>query len=214
MWIVREPARMVGGERTRAYRYGMTLLCVGALFNWLGLSDSEHTSDPVRFIGYTCLASGALLVFMAICFWANASQRNPHNQIRPEENEGIDVVVNMEPHGRHHNNREKPPEYDAVADLPPSYDDAIKLSPAYLQAPGQSTDRLSDVAVPTLGAASKPSDNVLVKSVDSSPLSRVIRLSSRFLRRTLSNVDNRGDEELPRTSTMHRSNSANDMKST
>lgn len=69
---------MMGGERTRAYRYGMTLLCVGALFNWLGLT--ENNSEPVKFIGYTCLASGALLVCMAICFWANSAHRHVHNQ--------------------------------------------------------------------------------------------------------------------------------------
>jgi hypothetical protein len=65
---------MLGNERQRAYRYGMTLLCVGVFFNWLSIT--ENNSDPVRFVGFTCLASGALLVCMAICLWANSARQH------------------------------------------------------------------------------------------------------------------------------------------
>ncbi|XP_073984945.1 uncharacterized protein isoform X2 [Rhodnius prolixus] len=220
-----EPERMMGGERTRAYRYGMTLLCVGALFNWLGLT--ENNSEPVKFIGYTCLASGALLVCMAICFWANSAHRHVHNQVRPEQNN--EAVVNIVDPGRERREfREKPPDYDTVADLspPPSYDDAIRLSPAYLPPAcggieGPSVDRCTEVTSPstqTVTVSITPSSPVEKPTgespkPDSSPLTRVIRLSSRLLRRTLSNVDHT-DEEAPvqNRPSIHRSSSAQEIK--
>ncbi|KAK9503975.1 hypothetical protein O3M35_010425 [Rhynocoris fuscipes] len=223
---------MVGSERTRAYRYGMTLLCVGALFNWLGLT--ENNSDPVKFIGYTCLASGALLVCMAICFWANSAHRHVHNQVRPEQNG--DAVVNVVPTSRERrSHREKPPDYDTVADLspPPSYDDAIRLSPAYLPpacspTEGPSIERCNEngsesaaqivtVSITAPSPDEKPCEGSASPRPDSSPLSRVIRLSSRLLRRTISNVDHTDEEAppaQPQRPTIHRSSSAQDIKIT
>lgn len=220
---------MVGGERQRAYRYGMTLLCVGALFNWLGMNDGSN-SDPIRFIGYTCLASGALLICMAICFWANAgsSIHSRHtSQVRPGglTSAQRDMVVSIVERGRMQ--REKPPDYDAVADLspPPSYDDAIRLSPAYLipatshtispeerapeynvacmvvneiETPTRVSPESSEAATPapesTNAVTNAAPENKCEDNPDSA-LTRVIRLSSRFLRRTLSNVDRRTNEE-------------------
>lgn len=45
-----------------------------------------------------------------------------------------DLVVSIVEQRGGRGQREKPPDYEAVADLspPPSYDDAIRLSPAYL----------------------------------------------------------------------------------
>lgn len=39
----------------RPYRYGMILLCLGALVNWLGLA--ENYSEPVRYAGVACILS-------------------------------------------------------------------------------------------------------------------------------------------------------------
>jgi hypothetical protein len=51
----------------RPYRYGMILLCVGALINWLGLA--ENYVEPVRYIGVACIIAGALLICAAMCCW-------------------------------------------------------------------------------------------------------------------------------------------------
>jgi hypothetical protein len=51
----------------RPYRYGMILLCVGALINWLGLA--ENYVEPVRYIGVACIIAGAMLICAAMCCW-------------------------------------------------------------------------------------------------------------------------------------------------
>lgn len=76
---------VVPEQSQRPYRFGMTLLCVGALFNWLGLADTY--SDPVpaiRYIGVGLIAAGASLICMAMCFW----MRNIHD---PNSNIDFDV---------------------------------------------------------------------------------------------------------------------------
>jgi len=231
--VFSEAEGMVGGERQRAYRYGMTLLCVGALFNWLGMSESN--SEPVRFIGYTCLASGIVLFFMATCFWAKSSHR-PTNQVRPSRSDR-DVVINVESRReppRYLN--EKPPDYEAVTDMtpPPSYDDAILLSPAYLtnvirepriEAALQQSDALPEVIVSSPSgtitqvvsstSAEQPAQEHTAKegespNLETSRIGRVLRYSSRLIRRTLSNVDRREVETTEVT--IPRSNSVQDMK--
>lgn len=37
----------------RPYRYGMILLCVGALVNWLGLA--QDYTEPIRYTGVACI---------------------------------------------------------------------------------------------------------------------------------------------------------------
>lgn len=54
----------------RPYRYGMVLLCVGALINWLGLA--ENYVEPVRYVGVACIIAGALLICAAMCCWLHA----------------------------------------------------------------------------------------------------------------------------------------------
>lgn len=54
----------------RPYRYGMVLLCVGALINWLGLA--ENYVEPVRYVGVACIVAGALLICAAMCCWLHA----------------------------------------------------------------------------------------------------------------------------------------------
>lgn len=42
----------------RPYRYGMILLCFGALANWLGLA--ENYAEPVRYLGVACIIGECL----------------------------------------------------------------------------------------------------------------------------------------------------------
>lgn len=89
----------------RPYRYGMMLLCVGALVNWLGLA--ENYSEPVRYAGVACIlgsylhqlylqqvwllsffisshlirlfAAGACLICTAMCCWLHTPGRSGTN---------------------------------------------------------------------------------------------------------------------------------------
>uniref|UniRef100_A0A2M4AW02 Uncharacterized protein n=2 Tax=Anopheles triannulatus TaxID=58253 RepID=A0A2M4AW02_9DIPT len=106
----------------RPYRYGMCLLCVGALVNWLGLA--ENYSEPVRYAGVACILAGACLICTAMCCWLHTPNRPGSGD---ENDDGAHrISVNDE------RRQEKPPDYDTVAVAPPSYDDAIKLDPAAL----------------------------------------------------------------------------------
>lgn len=51
----------------KPYRVGLILLCVGALFNWLGLAQAYV--EPMRYIGLGCIVVGALLICAAMCRW-------------------------------------------------------------------------------------------------------------------------------------------------
>lgn len=55
----------------RPYKYGMLMLCLGALINWLGLA--ENYVEPVRYIGVACIISGAVLICVAMCCWVNSN---------------------------------------------------------------------------------------------------------------------------------------------
>jgi len=35
--------------------YGMILLCLGALINWLGISEPTPNSEPIRYLGVACI---------------------------------------------------------------------------------------------------------------------------------------------------------------
>ncbi|KAK0088476.1 hypothetical protein PV325_011892 [Microctonus aethiopoides] len=118
----------------RPYRYGMVLLCVGALINWLGLA--ENYVEPVRYVGVACIVAGALLICAAMCCWLHASPTRSASQSQSMNNPNtiqIDDpihVISIEETAS--GARQKPPDYEAVADPPPSYDDAIKLNPGEL----------------------------------------------------------------------------------
>lgn len=58
----------------RPYRYGMILLCFGALINWVGLA--EHYTEPIRYAGVACIICGALLICTAMCCWLHSPRRN------------------------------------------------------------------------------------------------------------------------------------------
>jgi len=62
----------------RPYRYGMVLLCVGALINWLGLA--ENYVEPVRYIGVACIVAGALLICAAMCCWLHSPPTRTNSQ--------------------------------------------------------------------------------------------------------------------------------------
>ncbi|CAD7085429.1 unnamed protein product [Hermetia illucens] len=105
----------------RPYRYGIILLCCGALVNWLGLT--ENYGLPIRYLGISCIICGALLICSAMCCWFN----NPSSGNTDADNENsIHVIPVPTP------TTEKPPAYEAVIIEPPTYDDAIKLNPALL----------------------------------------------------------------------------------
>ncbi|XP_034948820.1 uncharacterized protein [Chelonus insularis] len=118
----------------RPYRYGMVLLCVGALINWLGLA--ENYVEPVRYVGVACIVAGALLICAAMCCWLHAPPTRTNIQCQNANlnstiqiDDPIHVITVEEPASVA---RQKPPDYEAVADSPPSYDDAIKLNPGQL----------------------------------------------------------------------------------
>lgn len=106
----------------RPYRYGMILLCVGALVNWLGLA--EDYAEPIRYTGVACILAGACLICTAMCCWLHTPNRAGSSA---ENDDPVHVISTAE-----ERRCEKPPDYDSVAVAPPSYDDAIKLDPAAL----------------------------------------------------------------------------------
>lgn len=106
----------------RPYRYGMILLCVGALVNWLGLA--QDYTEPIRYTGVACILAGACLICTAICCWLHTPNRAGSTS---ETDDPIHVISAAE-----ERRCEKPPDYDSVATAPPSYDDAIKLDPSAL----------------------------------------------------------------------------------
>ncbi|XP_026273593.2 uncharacterized protein LOC113203225 isoform X2 [Frankliniella occidentalis] len=124
-------------EAHRPYRFGMTLLCFGGLLNWVGLF--ENYTEPVRYIGVTCVVSGAILLCFAICCWLRpgAHRENAwgqaHQHANPALQAGRDPVhfITLD-RTSSAVAAQKPPDYESVTDKPPSYDDAIKLSPALL----------------------------------------------------------------------------------
>jgi hypothetical protein len=66
-----------GRQSQRPYRYGMVLLCAGALINWLGLA--EDYAEPVRYVGVACIVAGALLICAAMCCWLQSPARQPQS---------------------------------------------------------------------------------------------------------------------------------------
>lgn len=126
-------------EAHRPYRFGMTLLCFGGLLNWVGLF--ENYTEPVRYIGVTCVVSGAVLLCFAICCWLRpgAHRENAWGQAHPHANPALAgrdpvhfITLERPSSAVAAQSAQKPPDYDSVTDKPPCYDDAIKLSPALL----------------------------------------------------------------------------------
>ncbi|XP_069689803.1 uncharacterized protein [Periplaneta americana] len=125
------PSLEAARRSQRPYRYGMILLCVGALINWLGLA--ENYVEPVRYIGVACIIAGALLICAAMCCWLQRpTPDHPDNVSQVSELDHqihvIEIPCSLEPSVV----QQKPPDYDSVADMPPCYEDAIKLSPSLL----------------------------------------------------------------------------------
>ncbi|XP_055299825.1 uncharacterized protein LOC129567191 isoform X2 [Sitodiplosis mosellana] len=126
-------------QRTqKPYRYGMILLCFGALINWIGLA--ENYTDPFRYAGVACIIGGAFLICTAMCCWLHVPNRSAVGVSETDDNDAIHVISVADPP-----TVEKPPEYDSVVILePPCYDDAIKLNPANLL----QTKYYQDVSLP------------------------------------------------------------------
>ncbi|XP_045772741.1 uncharacterized protein LOC123872489 isoform X2 [Maniola jurtina] len=119
-----------GRQSQRPYRYGMVLLCAGALINWLGLA--EDYAEPVRYVGVACIVAGALLICAAMCCWLQSPARQPQNDRASPDTHQIDDPIHVISMPDEETMQQKPPDYDTVAGAPPTYDDAIKLNPARL----------------------------------------------------------------------------------
>ncbi|XP_066595267.1 uncharacterized protein [Prorops nasuta] len=148
----------------RPYRYGMVLLCVGALINWLGLA--ENYVEPVRYVGVACIIAGALLICAAMCCWLHApptrtsmQTHNANHPITAQIDDPIHVIAIEEPSTIA---RQKPPDYEAVTDSPPSYDDAIKLNPAQLS-------RLSNCSTASFSMDHTIPGSIQITTVDPTP---------------------------------------------
>nr|XP_018915590.1 PREDICTED: uncharacterized protein LOC109043025 isoform X2 [Bemisia tabaci] len=196
-------------QSQRPYRFGMTLLCVGALFNWLGVADSY--SDPVpaiRYIGVGLIAAGAILICLAMCFWMKSVRPATVNidseaGMHVESLEGPDLSL------------EKPPDYATVVDVPPCYEDAIKLNPAALLplqnytfidkcvSSKEDTARvnIADPSHDPKKTGNKPSeDAVAPNNSNNNTLSRVLRKSIRGIRKQLGSAPECSSVEAPTTS--------------
>ncbi|XP_060803492.1 uncharacterized protein LOC106139845 isoform X2 [Amyelois transitella] len=137
-----------GRQSQRPYRYGMVLLCAGALINWLGLA--EDYAEPVRYVGVACIVAGALLICAAMCCWLQSPARQPqHDRTSPDTHQ-IDDPIHVISMPDDESMQQKPPDYDTVAGAPPTYDDAIKLNPARLL-PATSSARHDLVPLPIPG---------------------------------------------------------------
>lgn len=190
------PSLEAARRSQRPYRYGMILLCVGALVNWLGLA--ENYVEPVRYIGVACIIAGALLICAAMCCWLQRpATDHPDNisQISDLDHQihVIEVPCSLEPSVM----QQKPPDYDTVADAPPCYEDAIKLSPSLLLATTTVSDAHHDqslLSTPSTSApssASRPSEITStseVVSVGSSETSSNILSASSSTSRTSSST--------------------------
>ncbi|XP_026327386.1 uncharacterized protein LOC113235729 isoform X3 [Hyposmocoma kahamanoa] len=119
-----------GRQSQRPYRYGMVLLCAGALINWLGLA--EDYAEPVRYVGVACIVAGALLICAAMCCWLQSPARQPNADRASPDTHQIDDPIHVISMPDEETMQQKPPDYDTVAGAPPTYDDAIKLNPARL----------------------------------------------------------------------------------
>ncbi|KAL0838817.1 hypothetical protein ABMA28_016852 [Loxostege sticticalis] len=139
-----------GRQSQRPYRYGMVLLCAGALINWLGLA--EDYAEPVRYVGVACIVAGALLICAAMCCWLQSPARAPHNDRASPDTHQIDDPIHVISMPDDETMQQKPPDYDTVAGAPPTYDDAIKLNPARLL-PATSSARAE---LPPVDAATIP----------------------------------------------------------
>ncbi|KDR11540.1 hypothetical protein L798_14099, partial [Zootermopsis nevadensis] len=127
------PSLYAARRSQRPYRYGMILLCVGALINWLGLA--ENYVEPVRYIGVGCIIAGAMLICAAMCCWLQRPATDNADNISQISELDHQIHVIEVPCSLESNIiQQKPPDYDTVADAPPSYEDAIKLSPSLLLA--------------------------------------------------------------------------------
>ncbi|KAJ8722097.1 hypothetical protein PYW08_004499 [Mythimna loreyi] len=135
-----------GRQSQRPYRYGMVLLCAGALINWLGLA--EDYAEPVRYVGVACIVAGALLICAAMCCWLQSPARQPQADRASPDTHQIDDPIHVISMPDEETMQQKPPDYDTVAGAPPTYDDAIKLNPARLLASSSRPAALDAAVIP------------------------------------------------------------------
>ncbi|XP_050439476.1 uncharacterized protein LOC126844976 [Adelges cooleyi] len=205
-------ALVVPEESQRPYRFGMTLVCIGALFNWLGLADHHTKPVPaVRYIGVGLVASGAVLICMAMCFWMNSVREE-------EDDDSTDHVhvISVDPPVRLD---EKPPDYASVVDVPPSYDDAIKLDPQRLLVESQMMDTCA-ITIPDDSCdktnINNSSSGGTVTGGQQSTLAQAIRKSIRDIRKQLTNTvnDSASTDDNEQQQQSHSLNGSNDGAAT
>lgn len=80
-----------GRQSQRPYRYGMVLLCAGALINWLGLA--EDYAEPVRYVGVACIVAGALLICAAMCCWLQSPARQPQTDRASPDTHQVSLLL-------------------------------------------------------------------------------------------------------------------------
>ena len=60
-------------QNRTAYRYGLCLVCLGVLLNWLGFY--ERVLAPIRYLGLGCVVGGGLLICGVMCRTLGSSRR-------------------------------------------------------------------------------------------------------------------------------------------
>ncbi|EFX86571.1 hypothetical protein DAPPUDRAFT_307779 [Daphnia pulex] len=153
----------------RMYRYGLSLLLVGALCNWIGFA--QHYFAPVRYLGVGCVVAGALCICIALCRWLTIRDRCSDPSTNQEVSCGAEPnihvitvsVQNGDSFQQPASILTKPPDYEtAVGCKPPSYEEAVRISPAVFlhQNSYPVSVTLPDSAAPvsTLAPPSRPID--------------------------------------------------------
>lgn len=61
----------------RMYRYGLALLLIGALCNWIGFAQLYFA--PVRYLGVGCIIAGVVCICIALCRWLTVRSNDAAN---------------------------------------------------------------------------------------------------------------------------------------
>ncbi|XP_059483655.1 uncharacterized protein LOC132201483 isoform X2 [Neocloeon triangulifer] len=169
----------------KPYRVGLILLCMGALFNWLGLAQAYV--EPMRYIGVGCIVAGALLICAAMCRWlgrsnaSTAAQRAADlsscelNTIGREDGSSLYggqpsvhiISLPLSP-----NLQSKPPDYESLVAELPTYEDAIKLRPTLEFIPPAQSAAQHLEEQPAVGTSTVNLTKALESSLNDSPAER------------------------------------------
>lgn len=115
-------------QNRTAYRYGLCLVCLGVLLNWLGFY--ERALAPIRYLGLGCVVGGGLLICGVMCRTLGASRRARE----AADSQGSNRVPSIHALGLEYSiprPSTKPPDYYSTVgsdpnEPPPSYDEALR----------------------------------------------------------------------------------------